>query len=614
MNTLKIASYNVRGLHSPIKRKKILRQLKQINCQIAFLQETHLSDEEHEKLRKSWADKVYYSSHQSGRKRGVAILMHRQINFTQTLVHKDTAGRYILVNGIIDGIEVSFINVYAPNEDEPDFIKTLFNELIRFGSGLLLMGGDFNCVMSHLMDKQPPSKTPLSKMSRMLKYQSTEAGLVDIWRSKSPKSKDFTFYSSRHLTYSRIDYFFTSKAQLHRVENIEILPITISDHAPVVLKWDIGHSQISKHWRLNASLLNDEKFIAFVTAELKQYLDINTTTETSPLMLWDCAKAYMRGCIISFTSARKRQKEAKQKELEDKITELESQHKQTLSPTLLNKLKTTRRELNSLLSDKIEGILRFTNQKYYEDGNRASRLLAFRLRKQQSSNIVQKIKAQDTFITKPKEIADAFAEYYNSLYKNSDTCTDDTELANFLKDIKLSELPVEVAKKLDEPITTQEITLVISSLKNNKSPGPDGYINEFYKSFKDLLTPLLLNAYHYALESKTMAPSWTEATIVVIHKEGKDPTECNSYRPISMLNGDLRILTAILPRRVNQIITQIIHPDQTGFIKGRHYGDNLRRLLNIISHLKDKKSKTVIMSLDAQKALIVYHGNISSKH
>lgn len=86
---------------------------------------------------------------------------------------------------------------------------------------------------------------------------------------------------------------------------------------------------------------------------------------------------------------------------------------------------------------------------------------------------------------------------------------------------------------------------MISSLKNNKSPGPDGYFNEFYKTFKDLLAPLLLKAYHHALECKAMAPSWTEATIVVIHKEGKDPAEWQSYRPVSLLNRDLHILTAI---------------------------------------------------------------------
>lgn len=68
------------------------------------------------------------------------------------------------------------------------------------------------------------------------------------------------------------------------------------------------------------------------------------------------------------------------------------------------------------------------------------------------------------------------------------------------------------------------------------------------------------------------------------------------------MNADLRILTAILARRVNRIITQIIHPDQTGFITGRYYGDNLRRLVNIISHQKDQKSESMILSLDAQKA------------
>lgn len=143
MDTLKVISYNVKGLHNPIKREKILRQLKQVNCQIAYLQETHLPDGEHEKLKKSWADKVYYSSHRSGRSKGVSILIHRQINFTQTLVHKDTEGRYVLVNGLIDGREVSLLNVYAPNEDEPGFIRILFDIILQYSTGLLLMGGDF---------------------------------------------------------------------------------------------------------------------------------------------------------------------------------------------------------------------------------------------------------------------------------------------------------------------------------------------------------------------------------------------------------------------------------------------------------------------------------------
>lgn len=90
MGSLKVVSYNVKGLHSPIKRKKILNQLRKINCQIAFLQETHLSDTEHDKLKKSWADKVFLLIAPVRQKEGGLYLIHRQVNFSPNLVHKDS--------------------------------------------------------------------------------------------------------------------------------------------------------------------------------------------------------------------------------------------------------------------------------------------------------------------------------------------------------------------------------------------------------------------------------------------------------------------------------------------------------------------------------------------
>lgn len=164
------------------------------------------------------------------------------------------------------------------------------------------------------------------------------------------------------------------------------------------------------------TILNDKDFTAFVKAEFKSYLDINNTPETPPTMLWDCAKAYLRGSIISYTMAKKRQKVAKQKDLEDRIRDLEHEHKKGREHRTLNDLNKAHRELQDLLSEKIEGNLRFSKQQYYENGNRASRLLAFRLKKQQSSNVVQKLKSGDKSILKPKEIAEAFSEFYKILY------------------------------------------------------------------------------------------------------------------------------------------------------------------------------------------------------
>lgn len=80
-------------------------------------------------------------------------------------------------------------------------------------------------------------------------------------------------------------------------------------------------------------------------------------------------------------------------------------------------------------------------------------------------------------------------------------------LAEFLNDVGLTEVPESMAKELDEPMRECEILEEIYALKNNKSPGPDGFINEFYKTLKEKVSTLLLNTYHYALQSGTMLKS-----------------------------------------------------------------------------------------------------------
>ena len=61
--------------------------------------------------------------------------------------------------------------------------------------------------------------------------------------------------------------------------------------------------------------------------------------------------------------------------------------------------------------------------------------------------------------------------------------------------------------------------------------------------------------------------------ISVILKEGKDPQSCDSYRPISLLNCDYKIITKLLSKRLEIILPKLINLDQTGFIKGRYSSD-----------------------------------------
>lgn len=64
---IKLVSLNINGILNPVKRSKMLSQLKRDKVQIAYIQESHLSDNEHAKLNKMGYTKVYFSSHDSGR-------------------------------------------------------------------------------------------------------------------------------------------------------------------------------------------------------------------------------------------------------------------------------------------------------------------------------------------------------------------------------------------------------------------------------------------------------------------------------------------------------------------------------------------------------------------
>ena len=85
----------------------------------------------------------------------------------------------------------------------------------------------------------------------------------------------------------------------------------------------------------------------------------------------------------------------------------------------------------------------------------------------------------------------------------------------------------------------EELDKAISKLKSNKSPGPDGFSSKWYKTFRTELQPSLLHIFNKALKEGIVPPTWREATISVIPKEGKDRLDCGSFRPISVLNVDL---------------------------------------------------------------------------
>lgn len=200
------------------------------------------------------------------------------------------------------------------------------------------------------------------------------------------------------------------------------------------------------------------------------------------------------------------------------------------------------------------------------------------------------------------KIAEAFKTFYEQLYNKTEIPGKILEMKDIFENIKLPRLNQEFSEKLTTPVTEKEIEDTIKQLKSNKSPGTDELSGEFIKKILKEFTPKHCEVLNYTLKDEDPPKSWSEAIISVIYKEGKDPKNCASYRPISLLKNDAKILGAILMNRMRKYTNKLIDPDRTGFLSGRQGSNNIRRALNIQSATKKDIHPSMFLSLDAEKA------------
>ena len=113
----------------------------------------------------------------------------------------------------------------------------------------------------------------MNKETQALNDTLDEMDLIDIFRTFHPNA-EYTFFSSAHGTFSRVDHILGHKSNLSKFKKTEIISSVFSNHN--AMRLDINYKKKSvrhtKTWRLNNTLLNNHQVTEETKREIKKFL------------------------------------------------------------------------------------------------------------------------------------------------------------------------------------------------------------------------------------------------------------------------------------------------------------------------------------------------------
>ena len=151
--------------------------------------------------------------------------------------------------------------------------------------------------------------------------------LTHIYSTRHPKAAGYTFFSSAHGTFLRIDHILNHKMSLSKLKKIEIVPTSFSDHKG--MKLEINYAKKMKNstntWRLYNMLLNNQCINDQTKTEIKQYMETNDNNNSTPQNLWGAAKSVLRGKYIAIQAYLRKEEQSKMNSLKSQLMKLEKE-------------------------------------------------------------------------------------------------------------------------------------------------------------------------------------------------------------------------------------------------------------------------------------------------
>lgn len=213
--------------------KEALKQGADILC----IQETPFQTQKAPKCMHREYPHVFLACTSDSKKGGLMLALRSSLSFQLKESYIDEGGRYIIITMDINSKPYTLVTVYSPNNHQICFLKKVLKKTKSMQYGSLIIGGDFN-----IADPALDTTTVKPNRSTHLHHLLHTQELFDAWRRLHANERNYTFFSTRHCSYSHIDIFLTDQWLLQRIRYIISHGLTMPQYrCPLLNRVSLPH-------------------------------------------------------------------------------------------------------------------------------------------------------------------------------------------------------------------------------------------------------------------------------------------------------------------------------------------------------------------------------------
>ena len=272
-----------------------------------------------------------------------------------------------------------------------------------------------------------------------------------------------------------------------------------------------------------------------------------------------------------------------------------------MSDEILDNLETKKTMLYDIQKDKIEGMMLRSRSRYEDLGEKPTQYFFNLEKRNYTSKVIHKLVNEDgEEFTKTPDILNCQTSFYKDLYKEVNL-ENDVSISSILGENE-NKLSDKDSKELEGEILYSELGFALKNMKNNKSPGLDGFTVEFFKFFWTDIGHFILQSLNYGYRNGSLSITQKQGVITCIPKQNKSRINLKNWRPISLLNVIYKLASAVISNRLKKVLDNIINENQKGFIAGRFLGENVRLIYDVLFESKKQNLPGLLLSIDFEKA------------